>query len=123
MKRYKIRFINEESIVQPAIVSGNTTQEEMENNTQETEQENEVVANTTPLMTTQQVEQMSDGEVLSNFYLNDTKDLPEDAYQALQNRASDFANKVRVGNVSQGEMKKTSNAIAANNARIQNPLE
>jgi hypothetical protein len=37
MKRYKIRFINEEAIVQPAIVSGNTTQEEMENNTQETE--------------------------------------------------------------------------------------
>jgi hypothetical protein len=65
---------------------------------------------------------MSDGEVLSNFYLNSTSDLPEDAYQALQNRASDFAAKVRVGNVSNRELKKTSNAIAANNVKIQNPL-
>ena len=65
---------------------------------------------------------MSDGEVLSNFYLNSTSDLPEDAYQALQNRAADFAAKVRVGNVSNRELKKTSNAIAANNVKIQNPL-
>ena len=109
--------------MQPAIVSGNTTQEEMNKDTEteqmEQDQENSVVANSAPTLTPQQVADMSDGEVLSNFYLNPTSDLPEDAYQALQTRANDFANKVRVGNVTPDEMKKTSNAIAANNAKIQ----
>ena len=124
--RFRVRFINEGSLMQPAIVSGNTTQEEMnkdpETEQMEQDQENSVVANSAPTLTPQQVADMSDGEVLTNFYLNPTSDLPEDAYQALQNRAGDFANKVRVGNVTPDEMKKTSNAIAANNAKIQNPI-
>lgn len=126
MKKFRVRFINEGSLMQPAIVSGNTTQEEMnkdpETEQMEQDQENSVVANSAPTLTPQQVADMSDGEVLSNFYLNPTSDLPEDAYQALQTRANDFANKVRVGNVTPTEMKKTSNAIAANNAKIQNPI-
>lgn len=124
MKKFRVRFINEGSLMQPATVSGNTTQEEMNKDTEQMEQdqENEVVANSVPTLTPQQVADMSDGEVLSNFYLNPTSDLPEDAYQALQTRAGDFANKVRVGNVTPDEMKKTSNAIAANNAKIQNPI-
>lgn len=125
MKKFRVRFINEEAITQSAIVSGDTShdeiQQQQDNETEEMEkdQENQVLANSTPTMTPQQVEHMSDGEVLSNFYLNPTSDLPEDAYQALQTRASDFANKVRVGNVSDKEMKKTSNTIAANNAKLQ----
>lgn len=123
MKKFRIRFIKEGSLMQPAIVSGNTTQEEMnkdpETEQMEQDQENSVVANSAPTLTPQQVEDMSDGEVLSNFYLNPTSDLPEDAYQALQNRAGDFANKVRVGNVTPDEMKKTSNALAAQNTKIQ----
>lgn len=125
MKKFRVRFINEEAITQSAIVSGDTSHDEIqqqqdnESDEMEKDQENQVLANSTPTMTPQQVEQMSDGEVLSNFYLNPTSDLPEDAYQALQNRASDFANKVRVGNVSDKEMKKTSNTIAANNAKLQ----
>lgn len=126
MKKFRVRFINEGSLMQSATVSGNTTQEEMNKDTEteqmEQDQENEVVANSAPTLTPQQVADMSDGEVLSNFYLNPTSDLPEDAYQALQTRAGDFANKVRVGNVTPDEMKKTSNAIAANNAKIQNPI-
>lgn len=109
--------------MQPATVPGNTTQEEMNKDTEteqmEQDQENSTVANSAPVLTPQQVADMSDGEVLSNFYLNPTSDLPEDAYQALQNRAGDFANKVRVGNVTPDEMKKTSNALAAQNAKIQ----
>ena len=109
--------------MQPATVPGNTTQEEMNKDTEteqmEQDQENSTVANSAPVLTPQQVADMSDGEVLSNFYLNPTSDLPEDTYQALQNRAGDFANKVRVGNVTPDEMKKTSNALAAQNAKIQ----
>lgn len=123
MKKFRVRFINEGSLMQPATVPGNTTQEEMNKDTEteqmEQDQENSTVANSAPVLTPQQVADMSDGEVLSNFYLNPTSDLPEDAYQALQNRAGDFANKVRVGNVTPDEMKKTSNALAAQNSKIQ----
>jgi hypothetical protein len=57
MKRFRIRFINEEAIVQPAIVSGDTTQEEMNKDSEteqmEQDQENSVIANSAPTLTPQ----------------------------------------------------------------------
>ena len=57
MKKFRIRFINEESLMQPATVSGNTTQEEMNKDSEteqmEQDQENSVVANSAPTLTPQ----------------------------------------------------------------------
>lgn len=57
MKRFRIRFINEGAIVQPAIVSGDTTQEEMNKDSEteqmEQDQENSVIANSAPTLTPQ----------------------------------------------------------------------
>ena len=57
MKRFRIRFINEGAIVQPAIVSGDTTQEEMNKDSEteqmEQDQENSVIANSAPALTPQ----------------------------------------------------------------------
>ena len=57
MKRFRIRFINEEAIVQPATVSGDTTQEEMNKDSEteqmEQDQENSVIANSAPALTPQ----------------------------------------------------------------------
>jgi len=57
MKRFRIRFINEEAIVQPATVSGDTTQEEMNKDSEteqmEQDQENSVIANSAPTLTPQ----------------------------------------------------------------------
>ena len=57
MKRFIIRFINEEAIVQPATFSGDTTQEEMNKDSEteqmEQDQENSVIANSAPALTPQ----------------------------------------------------------------------
>lgn len=57
MKKFRVRFIKEGSLMQPATVSGNTTQEEMnkdpETKQMEQDQENSVVANSAPTLTPQ----------------------------------------------------------------------
>ena len=57
MKKFRVRFINEGSLMQPATVPGNTTQEEMNKDTEteqmEQDQENSTVANSAPVLTPQ----------------------------------------------------------------------
>ena len=91
MKRFRVRFINEEAIVQPATVPGNVdTQEET---TEDIAQETDIVANATPTLQEQDVEGLEDKDVMNYVYFNAPQDIDDGTRQALFNRADQIRQK------------------------------
>ena len=91
MKRFKIRFIKEEAIVQPATVAADVnTQEET---TDDIAQETNLVANITPTLQEQDVEGLEDKDVMNYVYFNAPQDIDDGTRQALFNRADQIRQK------------------------------
>ena len=91
MKRFRVRFINEEAIVQPATVAADVnTQEET---TEDIAQETDLVANATPTLQEQDVEGLEDKDVMNYVYFNTPQDIDDGTRQALFNRADQIRQK------------------------------
>ena len=105
MKRFKVKFINEEAIVQPAVVSADTTQEEMGKNEDEI-QTDALTAATTPTIQAQDVEKMDDKDVMNYVYFNASKDIDDSTRQALFNRADEIRQKQMNGNMTPADQEK-----------------
>lgn len=114
MKRFRVRFINEVAITQPATkpadVSFDETQEQIEN-TEEQKQENALIANGG--LQPQDVDNMTDGAVLGTM-LSPNQDIQDDTLQALGKRATDFVNKVSTNTITPQEKKDIGNEVVAN---------
>lgn len=114
MKRFRVRFINEEAIVQdatkPADVSFDETQEQIEN-TEEEKQENALIANGG--LQPQDVDNMTDGAVLGTM-LSPNQEIQDDTLQALGKKATDFVNKVSTNTITPQEKKDIGNEVVAN---------
>lgn len=91
MKRFRVRFINEEAIMQSAIVPGNVdTQEET---TDDIAQETDLVANTTPTLQEKDVDGLEDKDVMNYVYFNAPQDIDDGTREALFNRADQIRQK------------------------------
>ena len=113
MKRFNIRFINEEvltqSIVKPSDESFDETQVQ---NTDEQNQENALIANSTTLQPND-VDNMTDGAVLGTM-LGSNKDMQDDTWQALGKKANEFVNKMSTNTITPKEKKDIGNEVMAN---------
>lgn len=113
MKRFNIRFINEEvltqSIVKPSDESFDETQVQ---NTDEQNQENALLANSTTLQPND-VDNMTDGAVLGTM-LGSNKDMQDDTWQALGKKANEFVNKMSTNTITPKEKKDIGNEVMAN---------
>lgn len=113
MKRFRVRFINEEAIVQdatkPADVSFDETQQQIEN-TEEEKQENALIANGG--LQPQDVDNMTDGAVLGTM-LSPNQEMQDDTLQALGKKATDFVNKVSTNTITPQEKKDIGNEVVA----------
>lgn len=114
MKRFRVRFINEDAIMQdatkPADVSFDETQEQIEN-TEEEKQENALIANGG--LQPQDVDNMSDGAVLGTM-LSPNQEIQDDTLQALGKKATDFVNKISTNTITPDEKKDIGNEVVAN---------
>ena len=91
MKRFRVRFINEEAIVQPATVAADVdTQEET---TEDIAQDTDLIANATPTLQEQDVEGLEDKDVMNYVYFNTPQDIDDGTRQALFNRADQIRQK------------------------------
>ena len=113
MKRFNIRFINEEvltqSIVKPSDESFDETQVQ---NTDEQNQENALIANSTTLQPND-VDNMTDGAVLGTM-LGSNKDMQDDTWQALGKKANEFVTKMSTNTITPKEKKDIGNEVMAN---------
>lgn len=114
MKRFRVRFINEAAITQPATkpadVSFDETQQQIEN-TEEEKQENALIANRG--LQPQDVDNMTDGAVLGTM-LSPNQEIQDDTLQALGKKATDFVNKVSTNTITPQEKKDIGNEVVAN---------
>lgn len=114
MKRFRVRFINEDAIMQdatkPADVSFDETQQQIEN-TEEEKQENALLANGG--LQPQDVDNMSDGAVLGTM-LSPNQEIQDDTLQALGKKATDFVNKISTNTITPDEKKDIGNEVVAN---------
>lgn len=95
MKRFRVRFINEEAIMQPATVPGNVdTQEET---TEDIAQDTDLVANATPTLQEKDVDGLEDKDVMNYVYFNAPQDIDDGTRQALFNRADQIRQKQMSG--------------------------
>lgn len=114
MKRFRIRFIKEASIMQdatkPADISFDETQQQIEN-TDEEKQENALLANGG--LQPQDVDNMTDGAVLGTM-LSPNQEVQDDTLQALGKKATDFVNKISTNTITPQEKKDIGNEVVAN---------
>ena len=114
MKRFRVRFIKEDAITQPATkpadVSFDETQQQIEN-TEEEKQENALLANGG--LQPQDVDGMTDGAVLGTM-LSPNQEIQDDTLQALGKKATDFVNKVSTNTITPQEKKDIGNEVVAN---------
>lgn len=114
MKRFRVRFIKEDAITQPATkpadVSFDETQQQIEN-TEEEKQENALLANSG--LQPQDVDNMTDGAVLGTM-LSPNQEIQDDTLQALGKKATDFVNKVSTNTITPDEKKDIGNEVVAN---------
>lgn len=115
MKRFNVKFIKEDSLMQSAIKPGNEsydeTQQEIENS-DEQNQENELIANTSQLQP-DDVDGMSDGAVLGTM-LGSNQDMQDDTWQALGQKANDFVTRMSTNTITPQDKKDISNEVVAN---------
>ena len=118
MKRFRVRFINEEAIMQPATVAGNVdTQEET---TEDIAQETNLVANTTPTLQEQDVEGLEDKDVMNYVYFNAPQDIDDGTRQALFNRADQIRQKQMSGSTTPQDQEKFAKGVIAAAAQTKN---
>ena len=114
MKRFRVRFIKEGAITQPATkpadISFDETQQQIEN-TDEEKQENALLANGG--LQPQDVDSMTDGAVLGTM-LSPNQEIQDDTLQALGKKATDFVNKVSTNTITPDEKKDIGNEVVAN---------
>ena len=111
MKRFRVRFINEEAIMQPATVPGNVdTQEET---TEDIAQETDLVANTTPTLQEQDVEGLEDKDVMNYVYFNAPQDIDDGTRQALFNRADQIRQKQMSGSTTPQDQEEFAKGVIA----------
>lgn len=111
MKRFRVRFINEEAIVQPATVAGNVdTQKE---NTEDIAQETDLVANATPTIQEQDVEGLEDKDVMNYVYFNAPQDIDDSTRQALFNRADQIRQKQMNGSTTPQDQEEFAKGVIA----------
>lgn len=118
MKRFKVQFINEESIMQPAIVPGNVdTQEET---TEDIAQETDLVANTTPTIQEQDVDGLEDKDVMNYVYFNAPQDIDDGTRQALFNRADQIRQKQMNGSTTPKDQENFAKGVIAAASQTKN---
>lgn len=111
MKRFRVRFINEEAIMQSATVPGNVdTQEET---TDDIAQETDLVANTTPTLQEQDVEGLEDKDVMNYVYFNAPQDIDDGTRQALFNRADQIRQKQMSGSTTPQDQEEFAKGVIA----------
>ena len=111
MKRFKIRFIKEEAIVQPATVSADVnTQEET---TDDIAQETNLVANITPTLQEQDVDGLEDKDVMNYVYFNAPQDIDDGTRQALFNRADQIRQKQMSGSTTPQDQEEFAKGVIA----------
>lgn len=111
MKRFRVRFINEEAIVQPATVPGNVdTQKET---TEDISQETDLVANATPTIQEQDVEGLEDKDVMNYVYFNAPQDIDDGTRQALFNRADQIRQKQMNGSTTPQDQEEFAKGVIA----------
>lgn len=97
--KYSIKFIKEDALTQPAIVSGNTTQAEMDNQNDEQTQVDNQVAAVTPTLQAQDVEGLEDKDVMNYVYFNAPQDIDDNTRNALFSRADQIRQKQMNGSM------------------------
>ena len=118
MKRFRVRFINEEAIMQPATVPGNVdTQEET---TEDIAQETDLVANTTPTLQEQDVDGLEDKDVMNYVYFNAPQDIDDGTRQALFNRADQIRQKQMNGSTTPKDQEDFAKGVIAAAAQSKN---
>lgn len=118
MKRFRVRFINEEAIVQPATVPGNVdTQEET---TEDIAQDTDLVANVTPTLQEQDVEGLEDKDVMNYVYFNTPQDIDDGTRQALFNRADQIRQKQMNGSTTPKDQEDFAKGVIAAAAQSKN---
>ena len=111
MKRCRVRFINEEAIMQPATVAGNVdTQEET---TEDIAQETDLVANTTPTLQEKDVDGLEDKDVMNYVYFNAPQDIDDGTRQALFNRADQIRQKQMSGSTTPQDQEEFAKGVIA----------
>ena len=111
MKRFKIRFIKEEAIVQPATVAADVnTQEEI---TDDIAQETNLVANITPTLQEQDVDGLEDKDVMNYVYFNAPQDIDDGTRQALFNRADQIRQKQMNGSTTPQDQEEFAKGVIA----------
>ena len=118
MKRFRVKFINEEAIVQPATVPGNVdTQKET---TEDISQETDLVANATPTIQEQDVEGLEDKDVMNYVYFNAPQDIDDGTRQALFNRADQIRQKQMNGSTTPQDQEEFAKGVIAAASQTKN---
>ena len=118
MKRFRVRFINEEAIVQPATVAADVdTQEET---LDDIAQETDLVANTTPTLQEQDVDGLEDKDVMNYVYFNAPQDIDDGTRQALFNRADQIRQKQMSGSTTPQDQEKFAKGVIAAATQTKN---
>lgn len=118
MKRFRVRFINEEAIMQSATVPSNVdTQEET---TDDIAQETDFVANTTPTLQEQDVEGLEDKDVMNYVYFNAPQDIDDGTRQALFNRADQIRQKQMSGSTTPKDQEEFAKGVIAAASQTKN---
>lgn len=118
MKRFRVRFINEEAIVQPATVAGNVdTQEET---TEDIAQDTDLVANATPTLQEKDVDGLEDKDVMNYVYFNAPQDIDDGTRQALFNRADQIRQKQMSGSTTPQDQEDFAKGVIAAAAQTKN---
>lgn len=118
MKRFRVRFINEEAIMQSATVPGNVdTQEET---TEDIAQDTDLVANTTPTLQEQDVDGLEDKDVMNYVYFNAPQDIDDGTRQALFNRADQIRQKQMSGSTTPQDQEEFAKGVIAAAAQTKN---
>ena len=118
MKRFRVRFINEEAIVQPATVAADVnTQEET---TEDIAQETDLVANATPTLQEQDVDGLEDKDVMNYVYFNAPQDIDDGTRQALFNRADQIRQKQMSGSTTPKDQENFAKGVIAAATQTKN---
>ena len=111
MKLRKLKFINEDAAVQPATVAAdvNTQEESLDDIAQETDN----VANTTPTLQAQDVNDLEDKDVMNFVYFNVPQDIDDSTRQALFNRADQIRQKQMNGSTTPKDQEEFAKGVIA----------
>jgi hypothetical protein len=118
MKRFNIRFIKEEAIVQPATVAADVnTQEDSKD---DVKQETNLVANTIPTLQEKDVDGLEDKDVMNYVYFNAPQDIDDGTRQALFNRADKIRQKQMNGSTTPKDQEEFAKGVIAAAAQTKN---